>query len=235
MARILIKLSGEALAPATGFGIDRSIIARFGSEISHRIKAGDQIAVVVGAGNILRGATATEQGSDRVRGDHMGMLATAINGLAIKDVLLGLDLPCEVLNAAPVSGIVEGFHRDRCVELLNAGKVVVLTGGTGSPFFTTDSAAALRAAEIDADLLLKATKVDGIYDKDPQQHSDAKRFNSISFKDVLNKGLRVMDTAAIALCMENNIPINVFDFTTPNQLQSLLDGETSLGTLVFQE
>jgi uridylate kinase len=162
----------------------------------------------------------------------MGMLATAINGLAIQDVLLGMDIPCQVLNAMSIEGICEGYSRDRAVTALNEGQVVVLTGGTGNPFFTTDSAAALRAAEIGADVLYKATKVDGIYDKDPKVHSDAVRFDSISYQEVITRGLRVMDTAAIALCMENHIPIQVFDFTTEQHLERLLGGETSLGTLV---
>lgn len=232
MSRILIKLSGEALATSAGFGIDRSIIARFGSEIQSQIQKGTQIAVVVGAGNLLRGATQAKEGSDRARGDHMGMLATAINGLAIQDVLLGMNIPCQVFNAMAIEGICEGYSRDRAVSSLNTGHVVILTGGTGNPFFTTDSAAALRAAEIDADVLYKATKVNGIYDKDPMAHDDAKRYERISYKDVISQGLRVMDMAAIALCMENNIPIQVFDFTTAQQLEKLLGGETSLGTLV---
>jgi uridylate kinase len=235
MNRILIKLSGEALAHESGFGIDRETIARFANEIESYVKIGVQVAVVVGAGNILRGATVSAQGSDRVRGDHMGMLATAINGLAIKDVLLGLGIACEVLNAVEIPAIVAGFHRDRCDDLLKQGFVTVLTGGTGSPFFTTDSAAALRAAELGVDVLLKATKVDGIYDKDPKQYDDAKRFDSISYQEVLSRGLKVMDTSAVALCQENNIPIKVFDFTEPEQLRKLLSGEDGLGTLVFQE
>ena len=232
MSRILIKLSGEALASPAGFGIDRSIIARFGSEIKSQIKKGTQIAVVVGAGNLLRGATQAKEGSDRARGDHMGMLATTINGLAIQDVLLGMDIPCQVFNAMQIEGICEGYSRDRAVESLNTGHVVVLTGGTGNPFFTTDSAAALRAAEIGADILYKATKVDGIYDKDPKTNSDAVRFDHITYHEVITRGLKVMDMAAIALCMENHIPIQVFDFTTDQQLERLLGGETSLGTLV---
>lgn len=235
MHRILIKLSGEALAHESGFGIDRQTIARFASEIEQHVGAGTQVAVVVGAGNILRGATASSQGSDRVRGDHMGMLATAINGLAIKDVLLAQGLCCEVLNAVEIPSIVAGFHRDRCDQLLKQGHVTVLTGGTGSPFFTTDSAAALRAAELGVDVLLKATKVDGVYDRDPKLHDDANRFATISYQEVLSRGLKVMDTSAIALCQENNIPIKVFDFTKPNQLHQVLGGEDGLSTLVYQE
>ena len=232
MSRILIKLSGEALASPSGFGIDRSIIARFGKEISAQLSLGVQIAVVVGAGNLLRGATQAAAGSDRVRGDQMGMLATAINGLAIKDVLLSMNIPCELLHASELDTVCEGFSRDKAISYLEKGVVVVLSGGTGNPFFTTDSAAALRAAEIKADILYKATKVDGIYDKDPVKHKDAKRYSHISYKDVIAQGLKVMDMAAIALCMENQLPIRVFDFTSPGQLEKLLGGESSLCTTV---
>ena len=232
MSRILIKLSGEALASPSGFGIDRAIIARFGKEISYQLSLGVEIAVVVGAGNLLRGATQAAAGSDRVRGDQMGMLATAINGLAIKDVLLGMNIPCELLHASELDTVCEGFSRDKAISYLQKGFVVVLTGGTGNPFFTTDSAAALRAAEIKADILYKATKVDGVYDKDPVKHKDAKRYSHISYKDVIAQGLKVMDMAAIALCMENQLPIRVFDFTSPGQLEKLLGGEVSLCTTV---
>jgi uridylate kinase len=231
-SRILIKLSGEALASPSGFGIDRAIIARFGHEIKAQLDAGVQIAVVVGAGNLLRGATQAAAGSDRVRGDQMGMLATAINGLAIKDVLLGLDIPCEILHSSELDTIADGFSRDKALDYLSKGTVVVFTGGTGNPFFTTDSAAALRAAEIQADILYKATKVDGVYNMDPHKHPEAIRYKSILYKDVIAQSLKVMDMAAIALCMENHIPIRVFDFTTAGQLEKLLGGDTSLCTTV---
>lgn len=230
--RVLIKLSGDALSGSQGYGLDKNEIQRFGNEIKTAYESGLQIGIVVGGGNILRGAEASESGSDRVGADHMGMLATVINGLAIKDNLQQLGLKCVVMSSFPIQGICETFTRNRAEFHLSDGHVCVFVGGTGNPFFTTDSAAALRAAEIKADILYKATKVDGIYDKDPKKHSDAKHFPKIKYSEVLEKNLRVMDAAAIALCMENNMPIYVFNFTEADQLRRILSGEETKGTLV---
>lgn len=229
--RVLIKLSGDALGGSRGYGIDSEEIARFGREISSSLKNGLQVGVVVGGGNMLRGAEQAELGMDRITGDHMGMLATVINGLAIKDKLNSMGIPTIVMSSVALQGICDTFRRDHAIEALESGKVVVFAGGTGNPLFTTDSAAALRAIEIGADALLKATKVDGIYDKDPKKHADAKRYNEISYQEVMEQGLRVMDMAAIALASENELPIRVFDFTTLDQLRLILNGD-SIGTTV---
>jgi len=229
--RVLIKLSGDALGGSQGYGIDSEQIVRFGREIKTALDRGMQIAVVVGGGNILRGAEQEALGMDRITGDHMGMLATVINGLAIKDKLSVMGISTLVMSSIALQGICETFKRDDAVAALNSGKVVVFVGGTGNPLFTTDSAAALRAIEIKADVLLKATKVDGIYDKDPKKYSDAKRFDKISYAEVIEKGLKVMDTAAIALAMENQLNIRVFNFTEIDQLKLLLNGDP-LGTTV---
>jgi uridylate kinase len=229
--RILIKLSGEALGGASGVGLDRSELLRFCDEIADAVCDGVQIAVVVGGGNILRGSQFAREGADRISGDHMGMLATVINALAIQDAMRSRKLPVMVYGSVEILGVCEAFTRDRAMESLDQGKVVVFGGGTGNPLFTTDSAAALRAVEIGADLLAKATKVDGVYDKDPKVHSDAKRFDCISYEEVLSRQLKVMDMTATALCMENNLPIEVFDFTQRGHLKRLLSGD-NVGTLV---
>jgi len=229
--RILIKLSGEALGGASGSGLDRSELLRFCDEITEAVRDGVQIAVVVGGGNILRGSQFAREGADRISGDHMGMLATVINALAIQDALRSRNIPVMVYGAVEIFGVCEGFTRDRAMEALSLGKVVIFGGGTGNPLFTTDSAAALRAVEIGADLLAKATKVDGVYDKDPKEHSDAKRFDRITYEEVLSRQLKVMDMTATALCMENGLPIEVFDFTRKGHLKRLLSGD-NVGTLV---
>ena len=226
--RVLIKLSGEALSSAAAC-IDPAILDRFAGEIRAAHKKGLQIGVVVGGGNILRGAGQKE--SDRVTADSMGMLATAINGMAIAERLTHLGFKACVMSAVAIGTFVDAFNRQRALEKLNSGHVVIFVGGTGNPFFTTDTAAALRAAEIGADVLLKATKVDGVYDKDPMRHADAKKYATISYHEVMNKGLKVMDAAAIALCEENSIPLRVFNFNEPGQLQKILAGK-NLGTII---
>ena len=229
--RVLIKLSGDALGGSRGHGIDSKEIERFGNEIKVSLEQGIQIGVVVGGGNILRGAEQAALGMNRITGDHMGMLATVINALAIKDTLNSMGMTTIVMSSVALQGVCDTFCRDHAVEALNSGTVVVFAGGTGNPLFTTDSAAALRAIEINADALLKATKVDGIYDKDPKKYSDAIRYESISYSDVMEQGLKVMDMAAIALSMEHELPIRVFNFTELDQLRLLLGGEP-LGTTV---
>lgn len=229
--RVLIKLSGEALGGSEGSGLDRKVLLRFCDEIADAVQSGTQVAVVVGGGNILRGSQFAEEGADRISGDHMGMLATVINALAIQDALRSKDIPVMVLSSVEILGVSEAFTRDRAMSALSEGKVLVFGGGTGNPLFTTDSAAALRAIEIEADLLAKATKVDGVYDKDPKKHEDAKRFECISYEEVLKLQLKVMDMTATALCMENNLPIEVFDFTSEGHLKRLLSGD-NVGTVV---
>jgi uridylate kinase len=231
--RVLIKLSGDALSGSQGYGIDKDEIKRFGNEITNAYKAGMQIGVVVGGGNILRGAEASASGADRVAADHMGMLATVINGLAIKDNLEQQGLKVVVMSSIAMQGVCDSFSRNEAEKYLSSGIICVFVGGTGNPFFTTDSAAALRAIEIGADVLYKATKVNGIYDKDPKKHDDAIRYDKISYSEVIEKQLKVMDTAAIALSMENKLPIVVFDFTKSNQLSTILDGNETNGTLVY--
>lgn len=232
--KILIKLSGDALGGQQGFGIDRAEIVRFGEEILSAFQQGVQIGVVIGGGNILRGAQESSKGMDRVTSDHMGMLATVINGLAIKERLDTLNIPTIVMSAIEIHGVCETFSRNTALHHLQNNRVVVFVGGTGNPFFTTDSAAALRAAEIGADALLKATKVDGIYDKDPIQHQDATKYENISYQEVLEKRLNVMDAAAISLCRENRLPIHVFNFTKAEQLKNILSGE-KLGSIVKED
>lgn len=229
--RVLVKLSGDALGGNQGYGLDGDEIKRFGNEISAAFSSGLQIGVVVGGGNILRGAEQAAEGMDRVTSDHMGMLATVINGLALKQHLDAMGIPTCVMSSIPMASVCEGFSRNTALSYLESGKVVVFVGGTGNPFFTTDSAAALRAIEIGADALLKATKVDGIYDKDPMKNADATKFDSISYAEVMERGLRVMDLAAIALSSDNKLPIRVFNFTEAGQLTKILAGET-LGTVV---
>ena len=233
--RVLIKLSGDALSGSQGYGLDKNEIRRFGEEIQEAYNNNKQIGIVVGGGNILRGAEASASGADRVASDHMGMLATVINGLAIKDNLGQIGINSVVMSSIEMKGVCETFTRNSAEAYLNDGVVCIFVGGTGNPFFTTDSAAALRAAEINADILYKATKVDGIYDKDPKKHDDAVHFEKISYSDVITKQLRVMDTAAIALCRENNLPIYVFDFTEKNQLRTIMNGSEINGTLVYGE
>src|SRR5579875_3284212 len=208
--RILLKLSGEALMGAADYGIDPEVIGRIADEILEARAAGVQVGVVIGGGNIFRGAGLAEAGMDRVTGDHMGMLATVMNALAMQDAL---------------------GRRRRAIRHLEKGRIVLFAGGTGNPFFTTDSAAALRAIEVGADLLLKATKVDGVYSADPKKKKDARRFEHVSYDDVIARNLKVMDTAAIALCRDHGLPLRIYDMTRPGNLMRILRGE-AIGTLV---
>src|SRR6476646_7366797 len=209
--RVLLKLSGEALMGDEDYGIDPKMISRLAREVIEVQQAGAEVALVIGGGNIFRGAGLAESGMDRVTGDHMGMLATIINALAMQDALEKLGTRCRVMSAIKINQVCEDYIRRRAVRHLEKGRIVICAAGTGNPFFTTDSGAALRAIEIGADLLLKATKVDGVYDKDPKKHSDAVRFDSLSYDDVLGRDLQVMDTAAFALCRDASLPIRVFD------------------------
>lgn len=229
--RILLKLSGEALAAGQGFGIDAVLVKRVAQEIAQIHSLGVQIGLVVGGGNIIRGGVASGQGIDRVAGDHMGMLATMINCLALQDAIEKAGVPTRVTTAIRMDSIAEPFIRRRAIRHLEKGRVVLFGTGTGNPYFTTDSAAALRAIEIHADVLLKATKVDGIYDADPAKVPTAKRYESVSYREVLDRELKVMDTAAFALCGENSMPILVFDLFAEGNLLRAVQGET-IGTIV---
>jgi uridylate kinase len=227
--RILLKLSGEMLAGGKGLGIDAGVLERVAAELVEATRAGAQIGVVVGGGNIFRGITAGA--IDRVQGDHMGMLATVINALALQDAVKRAGCPAHVMTALEIQRVAEPFEKRAAIAHLDAGAVVIFAAGTGCPFFSTDTAAALRAAEIDAVALFKGTKVDGVYDKDPVEHSDARRYERISYEQVLRGQLRVMDITATSLCMDNRIPVIVFDMSVPGNLARVLRGEP-IGTRV---
>ena len=229
--RVLLKLSGEVLAGKEGFGIDSEALMRLSQEIKDVRDLGVQVAVVIGGGNIFRGLSGTETGIDRATGDYMGMLATLINALALQSSLEKLGVPTRVMTPFEIRQLAEPYIRRRAIRHLEKGRVVIFAGGTGNPFFTTDTAAALRAAEIEADVILKATKVDGVYDRDPAKHKNATKFPTISYIDVLDMGLKVMDSTAISLCMDNKIPILVFSVLVPGNIKRVVMGE-DVGTLV---
>ena len=229
--RILLKLSGEALMGSEDYGIDPKVINRLANEVIEAQAAGAEIALVVGGGNIFRGAGLAAGGMDRVTGDHMGMLATVINALAMQDALEKLGGKARVMSAIKINDVCEDYIRRRAIRHLEKGRLVIFAAGTGNPFFTTDSGAALRAIEIGADLLLKATKVDGVYDRDPQKHPDATRFDRLSYDEVLARDLQVMDTAAFALARDSDLPLRIFDMSQPGELLRILRGE-QIGTLV---
>lgn len=230
--RILLKLSGEALMGEADYGIAPAVIQRLAAELRELIQLEIEVAVVVGGGNIFRGAGLAGGGMDRVTGDQMGMLATIINALALQDAVERAGLTARVMSAIRVNQVCEDYIRRRAVRHLEKGRVVIFAAGTGNPFFTTDSAASLRAIEIDADLLLKATKVDGIYSADPKTDPQAERFDHLSYDEVIDRRLTVMDTTAIVLCRDNGLPLRVFDIHQPGDLKRILCGETGVGTLV---
>ena len=223
--RILLKLSGEMLAGEAEFGIRPEVLVRFADEVIEVQRLGVQIGIVIGGGNIFRGLPAAESGMERAHADYMGMLATVINALALQDALEQRGCYTRVMSALHVEQVCEPYIRRRAVAHLNKGRVVIFAAGTGNPYFSTDTAASLRAAEIHADVILKATKVDGIYDKDPKKHPDAVRFDHITHLDALKKGLKVMDATAISLTMENRLPIIVFDMSTPGNVVRVVCGE----------
>lgn len=229
--RVLLKLSGEALIGKQGFGIDPEAVERIAREVHEVHQLGVEIALVVGGGNFIRGTTASQRGFDRVVADHMGMLATVINGLALQDALERLGSFTRVVTAIEIREIAEPFIRRRAIRHLEKGRVVVLAAGTGSPYFSTDTAAALRAMEIKAEVILKATKVDGVFDADPRKVPDAKMISRINYLDVLSRGLAVMDTTAISLCMDHSLPIVVFNLNVPGNLKRVVMGE-KIGSLV---
>lgn len=231
-SRVLVKLSGEAFAdPAQGFGIDAAIVTSMARQLAEIQRSGVQISVVVGGGNIFRGSQAAAMGMERARADYMGMLATVINGLALADALGQQGAECRVMSAIWMQEVAEPFIRGRALRHLEKGSVVIFVGGTGNPYFTTDTAASVRALEVGAEALLKGTKVDGVYDADPVLHPEAIRFEHLEYIEVLNRGLNVMDATAISLCMDNKMPIVVFDITRDGNLRRVVNGET-VGTKV---
>jgi len=232
-SRVLLKLSGEILAGDKGFGIDPEKASYLANEVKTIHELGTSIGLIIGAGNIFRGIDASSRGMDRVTGDYLGMLATIMNAISVQDALENINCETRTLSAINVSQIAEPYIRRRAIRHLEKGRIVIISGGTGNPFFTTDSAAALRAKELGADIVLKGTKVDGVYDKDPIEFEDAKKFKKISFSQVLNDNLRVMDLTAITLCKENNLPIQVFNINNGGDLKELVCG-AKIGTLVSE-
>ena len=231
MKRYLLKLSGEALIGKYDYGIDPDVVNEISSNIVEVTKTNNQLAVVVGGGTIFRGAGLAEAGLDRVTGDNIGMLATVINSLALQDAIEKLGIQCRVMSAVRINQISEDYIRRRAIRHLEKNRVVIFAAGTGNPFFTTDTAASLRAIEINADMVLKATKVDGVYNKDPENHKDAKLYKELSYNQVISKELKVMDTTAIVLCKENGIPLRVFNMLKKGALMSIINGKDT-GTII---
>jgi uridylate kinase len=229
--RILLKLSGEALTGDAEFGIDPKVLDRMAVEIGQLVGLGVQIGLVIGGGNLFRGAALNAAGMERVTGDHMGMLATVMNGLAMRDALERASIPTRVMSAIPMSGVVEHYDRRTAIRHLNASDVVIFSADTGNPFFTTDSAACLRGIEIDADLILKATKVDGVYSADPKIDPEAVKYEHLTFDDVIEKKLEVMDLTAICLSRDHGVPIKVFNMNSPGALLANVMGDAD-GTLI---
>ena len=229
--RILLKLSGEALLGKNSYGIDNDRLVVYAEEIKEIHKQGVEIAIVIGGGNIFRGLTGSKDGIDRVQADYMGMLATVINGLALQNALENIDIPTRLQSAIKMESIAEPFIKRKATRHLEKGRVVIFASGTGNPYFTTDSAAVLRAIEINADVILKGTRVDGIYNEDPEKNKEAIKFDDISFEDSISKGLKIMDTTAFTLSKENKLPIIVFDMNTKGNLTKVIMGE-KIGTKV---
>lgn len=229
--RLLLKLSGEALMGEDAYGVNRAVLDRIVSELREVKATGVELALVVGGGNFFRGVSVGAQGMDRAQADYMGMLATVMNGLALQDAFVKAGIPSAVLSGLAVAGVVEGYSRDAALTHLAAGRIVIFAGGTGNPFFTTDTAASLRGLEIGADAVLKATKVDGVYDRDPVKHKDAVRYDTLTYDEALARRLGVMDATAIALCREQNLPLRVFNINKPGSLLRIVLGENE-GTLV---
>ncbi len=229
--RILLKLSGEALLGKNSYGIDNDRLVVYAEEIKEIHKQGVEIAIVIGGGNIFRGLSGSKDGIDRVQADYMGMLATVINGLALQNALENIDIPTRLQSAIKMESIAEPFIKRKATRHLEKGRVVIFASGTGNPYFTTDSAAVLRAIEINADVILKGTRVDGIYNEDPEKNKEAIKFDDISFEDTISKGLKIMDTTAFTLSKENKLPIVVFDMNTKGNLTKVIMGE-KIGTKV---
>lgn len=232
--KVLLKLSGEALMGEQEFGISSEVISSYAMQIKEIVDLGVQVSIVIGGGNIFRGLSGAEQGVDRVTGDHMGMLATVINSLALQNAMEKIGLATRVQTAIEMPKIAEPFIKRKAQRHLEKGRVVIFGAGTGNPYFTTDTAAALRAIEMNTDVVIKATKVDGVYDKDPVKYKDAVKYNTITYTEVLNKDLKVMDATAISLCRENKLPIVVFNSLVSGNLKKVILGET-IGTIVVTE
>ena len=230
--RVLLKLSGEALAGESGAGIDPEKVAYIAQRVREVCALGMQVAIVIGGGNLWRGEPAAKLGMDRSTADHMGMIATVMNGLALQDAIERLGIATRVQTAVTMNSVAEPYIRLRAMRHMEKGRVVILTGGIGSPYFTTDSAAALRASEIHADVIVKATKVDGVYSADPLRYANATRYSKLGYQDVLDRHLQVMDTTAFTLCQENEMPIIVLNFWNPDDLLKALQGDDSVGTLI---
>ena len=233
--RVLLKLSGEALQGGQGYGIDPEVLADLSSELAEIHATGTQLGLVLGGGNIFRGVAGASAGMDRAHADYMGMLATVINALAMQDALEKSGVPTRVMTAINMPEVAEPYIRRRAVSHLNKGLAVIFAAGTGNPFFTTDTAAALRAMEVGADVILKGTKVDGIYEEDPMKHPNAHRFEEISYTEVLRRRLEVMDATAISLCRENGMPIAVFNMNGRGNIQRMIAGDTAIGTVVVPD
>ncbi len=229
--RILLKLSGEALMGERNYGIDPKRLAEYAEDIKKIVAKGVEVAIVIGGGNIFRGVAGASNGMDRVQADYMGMLATVINGLALQSALEDTDVQTRLQTAIKIEAIAEPYIKRKAVRHLEKGRVVIFGSGTGNPFFTTDSAAALRAVEINADVILKGTRVDGVYDSDPEKNKNAIKYDTISFANVLKKGLKIMDTTAFTISQENNLPIIIFDMNTRGNLLKVVSGE-NIGTIV---
>lgn len=230
--RVLLKLSGEALAGDLGYGIDPNVVDELAEQIKEVVDGGVQLAVVVGGGNIFRGLAGSAKGMDRAQADYIGMLATTMNSLALQDAFERHGVPSRVQSAITMQQVAEPYIRLRAERHMEKGRVVILAAGTGNPYFTTDTTAALRACELNVDVLMKATKVDGVYDSDPKKNPDAKRYERISYMDVLAQGLNVMDATATSLCMDNDLPMIVFDLTKSGNIARALRGEEGIGTVV---
>ncbi len=229
--RVLLKLSGEALMADQDYGIDANMLARVASEVAEVVNMGIEVALVIGGGNIFRGAGLVQSGIDRVTGDHMGMLATVINSLAMQDALEKQGMQCRVMSAIKINRMCEEYVQRRAIRHLEKGRVVIFAAGIGNPFFTTDTAGCLRAVEIGADSVLKATKVDGVYDSDPVKNPDAKRYETLTFDEVLDKNLQVMDATAIVLCRDNNLPLRIFNLNEVGSLPAAMKDQ-NIGTTV---
>ncbi|MDF1684348.1 MAG: UMP kinase [Legionellaceae bacterium] len=232
--RVLLKYSGEALMGSGSFGIDPKVLDRLAVELRELIDMGVEVGIVIGGGNLFRGKVLSEAGLGRVTGDHMGMLATVMNALALRDALERANLGARVMSSIPMSGVVDPYHNRKAKKHLSDKQIVIFAAGTGNPFFTTDSAACLRGIEMDADVVLKATKVDGIYSDDPVKNPNATRYDFLTYHDVLTQGLEVMDLTAICLCQDHKMPLQVFDMTAPGVLKRIIQGE-QIGTVVGEK
>jgi len=232
--RVLLKISGEALMGSQGYGISPEILTHVAAEVAELARAGLELAIVVGGGNIFRGLSESAKGMDRASADYVGMLATVMNAVSLQDAIEKQGVVTRVLSAIPMSQLAEPYIRRRAIRHLEKGRIVIFAAGTGNPFFTTDTAAALRAMEIGAEVLLKATKVDGVYDKDPRKHTDARRYRTVTFGDALQQRLEVMDATAFALCRDNDMPIVVFDMTREGNIRRVIAGEP-VGTVIVTD